>query len=109
MTLSKRLAFRLMGLSVVALAALLGSAAAQLPPPNDKPVYRDSSDVRYGYYDDGYDDDDWYYDYYQYDKAPDYDRDDEGPARDGEYDDEAAHRDWFGGYDDAGEDGLFDW
>ena len=59
------------------------------------------------YYDDGYSDDDWFYDYYD---SVWYDRTwGGGDDRTDADDTEAGHRNWFGGYDDAGEEGLFDW
>ena len=120
-----------------ALTVLFGlSSADALAEPGHEDVVngwrssrQDAVSDGYGFFDDGYSDDDWYYDYddsYEYDgyggKVP-Y-ADDE--TYDGSYfdsdlyeEDELLADDWFGyeqahyssfwGYDDAGEEGLFDW
>ena len=74
----------------------------------------DLDDDDYGYFDDGYADDDWFYDYYdRYDYDGDYYDSDAYESDEVWGDDwseyEPAHYSPFTGYDDAGEEGLFDW
>ena len=68
-------------------------------------------DDEHGYYDDGYADDDWYYDYddsYAYDSDEDPDNYAVGDNYWFRGDEEGTYSS-FWGYDDAGEEGLFDW